>query len=363
MNEPETQLVDSPKSTERHVVILVHGIRDFALWQDVIRGALEEEGFKVEATNYGRVNLLEFLVPIWFFRKRAIHAIWSQIRIVKQNNPNADISVIAHSFGTFVISHLMREAFEIKFHRVIFCGSVVKYGFPFEQLQNRFTPPIVNEVGTRDVWPAIAQNVTTGYGSAGTYGFRRPLVRDRWHNEARHGYFLDQHFCKKFWVPFLKTGQIVPGAKAPESPRMWLQLLPVFKVIVVVGLLGLAGLFVLEGLSHRPLRERVAEAVRPQTELVSGPVTLQPRDVHTIPLQLSRQGYVEVFTQSLSPEPNGVHVTICSAIHLERNCPSAQMGALQTISAELPAGPGRVSIFNFESNPPMRMIIRVKYPG
>jgi TIR domain len=45
-----------------HVIILVHGIRDFALWQAEIRPALEENGFKVEVTNYGRFNLLEFLL-------------------------------------------------------------------------------------------------------------------------------------------------------------------------------------------------------------------------------------------------------------------------------------------------------------
>jgi hypothetical protein len=63
----------------------------------------------------------------------------------------------------------------------------------------------MNEVGTRDIWPAIAESITSGYGSAGTYGFLRPLVRDRWHNGAHHGYFLNPSFCKKFWVPFLKT--------------------------------------------------------------------------------------------------------------------------------------------------------------
>src|ERR1700736_1241877 len=105
------------------------------------------------------------------------------------------ISVIAHSFGTFVISHLMAKEFERKFNRVIFCGSVLPYNFEFEQIKGRFTPPILNEVGTRDIWPAIAESLTWGYGSAGTYGFRRPPVRDRWHDGARHGYFLDPDFA------------------------------------------------------------------------------------------------------------------------------------------------------------------------
>lgn len=122
------------------VVILIHGIRDFALWQNSVRNTLEEAGMAVEAINYGRFNLLEFLSPFAFFRKRAIEKVWRQIRIVRQNNPQADISVIAHSFGTYVVAQLMKENFDIKFHRILFCGSVVPYDFPFEQIQDRFHP-------------------------------------------------------------------------------------------------------------------------------------------------------------------------------------------------------------------------------
>ena len=76
-----------------HVVILVHGIRDYALWQSTVRSALEAEGLRVEATNYGRFNLIEFLIPvIHFFRKRAAAKVCKQICMVKQNNPDAHIS-------------------------------------------------------------------------------------------------------------------------------------------------------------------------------------------------------------------------------------------------------------------------------
>jgi hypothetical protein len=133
----------------------------------------------------------------------------------------------------------MQKNFDIKFHRIIFCGSVVRYGFPFEQFQNRFTQPIINEVGTRDIWPAIAESITLGYGSAGTYGFRRPLVRDRWHNGARHGYFLDPEFCNKFWSPFLRDGTFVAGSGTPENTSLWLQCLSIAKIKYLLAALTL----------------------------------------------------------------------------------------------------------------------------
>ena len=211
--------VDAPV----HVVVLVHGIRDHALWQNQIGLKLSKEGFKVERTNYGRLNLIEFLTPIGYFRRRAVGSVWKQIRMVRQKYGVASISVIAHSFGTYVISRMMREEFDIKFNRVIFCGSVVKYDFPFEQVNSRFCDPILNDVGTRDVWPAMAESVTLGYGSAGTYGFHRPLVLDRWHNGAGHNFFLkDDRFCEKFWIPFLRDGTVELGAVTPEEPRWWI---------------------------------------------------------------------------------------------------------------------------------------------
>jgi hypothetical protein len=223
-------MVNTQTQEPQPLVILVHGIRDFGLWQSVVQASLEHAGFRVEPTNYGRLNLVEFLMPIWFFRRRAIETVWKQIRIIRQNNPHAALSMVAHSFGTFVVAHLMKENFDIEFHRIIFCGSVVDYGFEFEQFQTRFTPPIVNEVGTRDIWPAIAESVTFGYGSAGTYGFHRALVRDRWHNGARHGFFLNREFCTQFWIPFLRDGVIAYGAEEPKPPQLWVQLLSIFKI-------------------------------------------------------------------------------------------------------------------------------------
>jgi hypothetical protein len=153
--------------------------------------------------------------------------------------------VIAHSFGTFVISHLMKEEFDLKFHRIIFCGSVVPYNFSYEQIQDRFVAPILNEVGTRDIWPALAESITSGYGSAGTYGFRRPLVRDRWHNGAGHGYFLDAAFCRKYWVPFLSSGRIVEGSDLPESPKLLVRLFSIVKLKYILSALAVLLAFLL----------------------------------------------------------------------------------------------------------------------
>lgn len=230
-------MAESAESS-RDLVILVHGIRDIARWQDEIKQTLRDEGFAVESTSYGRMNLIEFLLPFPYFRNKAKLTVWTQIQHAKLLHPTSRVSVIAHSFGTYVIAQIVKDQFAFKFHRIIFCGSVVRYNFPIEHYTNRYTSPIMNDVGTADPWPAIAEAATTGYGSVGTYGFHRPGVEDRFHNGAGHGYFLNHEFCRKFWIPFLRweSPDVKPdpdlekGDVPGEKPHFFLRLLSIFKI-------------------------------------------------------------------------------------------------------------------------------------
>lgn len=218
----------SPRSSEalfKDVVILVHGIRDRALWQSEVRAGLKAAGFDVVLTNYERFDLFRFLFPIQYFRNAVVENIKNQIRTVKLQNPDRDISIIAHSFGSYVVSRVMYQEFDIIFKHVIFCGGVYSSKIRFEQFSNRFLPPILNEVGTKDGWPALANSLTWGYGSPGTFGFRRPLFVDRWHKNAGHNFFLTKEFCLAFWVPFLKTGAVIGGEESPDQPHWFVDLI------------------------------------------------------------------------------------------------------------------------------------------
>ncbi len=238
-------------SGKPHLVILVHGIRDIARWQNEVGRALEAEGFIVEHTSYGRLNLLAFLAPVDYFRKKAAERVWTDIQHARMLHPEADVSIIAHSFGTFVVTRILKEQFALQLNRLLLCGCVVRYDFPFEQIQNRFVPPLVNDVGTADPWPAMAESLTTGYGSAGTFGFNRPGVRDRYHNGKSHGYFLNAGFAKTYWAPFLRDGTVAGGDLEAASPPLWVRLLQVIKIkwliaallILIVGALILRGVY------------------------------------------------------------------------------------------------------------------------
>jgi hypothetical protein len=115
------------------------------------------------------------------------------------------------------------------------------HDFPFGEVLEDAT--VLNEVGGRDYLPALAEKVTWGYGSTGTYGFHVPGVRDRYHNKAAHSTFLKVEFCKKYWVSFLRDGKIVPGDEQPESQRLWtsclLKLANKYVLMVLIGSLAI----------------------------------------------------------------------------------------------------------------------------
>jgi hypothetical protein len=244
-----------------HVVILVHGIRDRARWEASLSEPLKSHGFTPVPINYGRFGALEFLLPIPFFRNRAVRDVRGQIADVRKQYPEASLSVIAHSFGTWVIAKILQDGFFIRFHRIIFCGSVVPYNFPFEQFSERFCDPILNEVGDCDPWPAVAESATWGYGSAGTYGFLRNRVQDRWHASAGHGYFLNNSFCECYWISFLRDGKIIPG-NSEASPPLWvravswaklkyLAILAILATLYAAGVMGNAQDVVTAALQYR----------------------------------------------------------------------------------------------------------------
>lgn len=243
---------DAPGAAGAHIVVLVHGIRTRAPWYVTVRDALQNAGYPTELTNYGRYDLFRFLLPVPFFKAWAARDVETDIRAAIAHHQAKSVSIIAHSFGTYVTAWIVKRRFDLKFRHVIFCGSVVKARFPFEQLRERIEGTIVNEVGTKDIWPILAESMTWGYGATGAFGFSRPRVFDRYHRGLSHSAFLNADFCRQCWIPVLR-GDAPAFNDAPEKPPWWLQLLSVLQVKYIV--LALIALWIASLVCRAPARE------------------------------------------------------------------------------------------------------------
>ena len=230
------------------VVLLIHGIRTEADWGPMVRSKIEVPGqIEVIPIRYGYFDAIRFWFPFWT-RNKPIERVYKEIRVALQkyrrSHPDAKLSIIAHSFGTYIVGEILKRGFDLQFHRLILCGSVLPQDFPWEQYQGRFDDDkVVNECGKSDIWPVLAQSASWGYGASGTHGFGAVLVKDRFH-AGGHGQYFKPEFVEKYWEPFIRRGEYKGTeyeVKMPPTP-WWISLLgilPLKWVILTVLILSM----------------------------------------------------------------------------------------------------------------------------
>jgi len=219
-----------------HVVVLVHGIRTQGVWQDRVAATIEQyPNTRPIIVGFEYQDLLSFWLP-YFLRKKPIARVERELRGIIQDHPDAQISVLAHSFGTYIISQILLTRPDIQFHRLLMCGAIVNRYFGWDALRCFPTGGILNDVGTKDRLPALAKMVSWGYGSSGTFGFRTHKVTDRYFDFGHSDFFTQDHI-DNYWMPYLINGTIVKSTwnherPTPPWPLSLMEFLPLKSVII-----------------------------------------------------------------------------------------------------------------------------------
>jgi len=199
----------------QRVILTVHGIRTFGQWQErlgkLILSANAE--VRIEHYHYGYFSIIAFLVP--FLRWLATRKFREELASLKQRNPNAEISVVAHSFGTHLLAwglYGMPSRDRPKIDTVILAGSVLRSSFPWSAfLDCGAVRQVINDCGTSDHVLILSQVFVLLTGMAGRLGFNG-ITSTRFQNRFFTGghslYFLlngmpDDKFMTDYWVPVL----------------------------------------------------------------------------------------------------------------------------------------------------------------
>jgi hypothetical protein len=201
-----------------HVILLVHGIRDIGAWQKKVSSQLVQAGTTIEQVRYGLYPLIRFLCPI-NLSNVAVGRVLKQLRDLKVQYPKAKVSVIAHSFGTYVTLKALERGTELKIWKLVFCGSVADDQYQFQSIAHRIGEGIgegkrptrdfiLNDCGTGDALPVIGAAFGFFYGMAGATGFLEGFVTNRFHRaidgrKGGHGLYFHPNFVKAYWRPFL----------------------------------------------------------------------------------------------------------------------------------------------------------------
>jgi len=206
-----------------HVVVLIHGIMSYAVWEDKVEKIIREKlGLSVYQLRYAWFDLFRFLCP-FYTRKIPIERVLKELKDIRDRHETSRISVICHSFGTFIISEILKKNRNIKLHHAVFCGSVVKEEYDWANLECCPGGRIINDCGNRDYWPIIADRISFIYGPSGTFGFTSTRVKNRYHDTSHDDYFNDE-FIKRYWVSVLHDGSI-EEAPARIEPNLLLKIL------------------------------------------------------------------------------------------------------------------------------------------
>ena len=212
------------KMTIKGRVLLVHGIRTEAAWAEMVKAVLEEKcGVQAAIVKLGYVDALMFIFP--FLRGYPVKRL-SRALAYLRNKGDAPVSVIAHSFGTWCLTHIMEDEPTVSLEHVILCGAIVPQRYRWDGILPRVKGRVVNDCGTLDIWPVLSHLAAFGTGPTGTTGIGFPDVHDRYHALAHSGFFTEP-FVRDFWVPVILSGTIAPSPldKTRATPPAWRSLL------------------------------------------------------------------------------------------------------------------------------------------
>lgn len=204
----EATLISLPSNaTPMHVLVCVHGIRDDGAWGSAIKIAVQS-GFvptdiTVVSARYDRVSSAGFIVG--YKHKKNCDDLLSQLSQIRQDFPESFISIICHSSGTKVIVDIAhRITFPIEW--IFLCGSVCRAS-DADKLRLR-RRGLVNDAGTEDWWPIIAESLRPSrFSATGVGGFNRHPVIDRWFR-YRHGDGLTQKHVDEWVIPTIINGRV-----------------------------------------------------------------------------------------------------------------------------------------------------------
>lgn len=239
-------LADPTKS--QHVILLIHGIRTEAHWQEMVASVLAQfPDTQALPIRYGWFDTLRFWLP--FGRDVAINHLRQKIasaaKLARATDAYVQISVVAHSFGTYSIGRILEGDHDLHLHRLALCGAIVPRDFKWETVREQITGGVLNDCGSRDLWPVLAQSLSWGYGASGTFGFGHPRVMDRFHDFGHSGYF-QRDFVMNYWIPFLIEGRVERNEweENRTAPPYWMSLTSILPLrwIVPFGALVATGL-------------------------------------------------------------------------------------------------------------------------
>ncbi|VVO40780.1 alpha/beta hydrolase [Pseudomonas fluorescens] len=203
------------KLRQDKLLLTIHGIRTHGKWQSGLNDEIRKysRSFVPAEVKYGFFDILSFSIP--WLRKRKARQAAVQVRQILFENHDKEISVVAHSFGSLVLSEAIKgTTLATPLKHIILCGSPLPHNANLNHLTNN-AEIIINECGTKDFILVAAKAFLLGLGEAGRIGFRRSNCNNFINRYFKGGHSLyfnahseTQSFAEKYWLPIILSSSM-----------------------------------------------------------------------------------------------------------------------------------------------------------
>ncbi|HLP63454.1 GNAT family N-acetyltransferase [Flavobacterium sp.] len=191
-------------------IVTIHGIRRDNRWYEEIPNmeVINELNIDVLYFDYGFFSFFKFLTKK---QRNKIINNFSQFYSDNFKGENTILpSIIAHSFGTYVVFQAMKKYDVIKFDKIIFCGSILNSKLDFRDLiaKQQFKQ-LKNDHGKLEWFLKYTRYIIDkDCGKAGKVGFldipldKKNMIINSESYKSHSEYFLPINM-EKNWIPFL----------------------------------------------------------------------------------------------------------------------------------------------------------------
>lgn len=182
-------------------VITIHGINTRGVWQKQLTPALCKAGFVVYPLDYDFFSPISLLLP--WRRQAKVDWLRSEIERVRKDSGDPTPSIIAHSFGSYLLGAMIRDYSGQVFDKVILVGSIVHHEFDWDRafIEGKLNWAHV-EYGRLDIWPRVASKLISDAGMSGYAGFNtvHPFVAQQEFKGYGHSTWFSDDHARSSWL-------------------------------------------------------------------------------------------------------------------------------------------------------------------
>lgn len=195
------------RKADKRIIISVHGIRTLGQWQDSLEQSILNNNLELEVKKYKYNYFSAVQLAIPFFREIVINRLSSELELISDENPNAEITIISHSFGTYATVKALEAipmSCEMEVKQLILVSSVLKSNYNFRTIKDKLNiKTIINECGYNDNVLILSHYLCLGMGMAGRSGVTGTHVLNRFYKGGHDFFNRSSCFIDKYWIPIL----------------------------------------------------------------------------------------------------------------------------------------------------------------